>query len=111
MAAHAEPADCDTSSAGPDALGPGHERRNTVHSNNNGLLAIIAMGVIGLLALGVVAAALLIPATRSGDTARAQGTQPAPTDAAKTSQITVRGSGTVSVKPDTLKMSIGIAQQ
>ena len=64
-------------------------------------------GAAVLVALVVAALAVAWVAPRNAATASAQ----ANTDATHPSQITVRGSGSISAKPDTLTMDVGVMLQ
>jgi uncharacterized protein YggE len=68
-------------------------------------LTIVGAAVV--VALVAVALAVAWVAPRNAGTASAQTN----TDATHPSQITVRGSGTVDAKPDTLKMDVGVTLQ
>src|SRR4051812_33917459 len=73
----------------------------------------IILGVIAI--ISVLAGAWLTPQIK---TAAAASDTPTPiaqghpaTDANKSAQITVRGTGAITAKPDTIKMTVGVAQQ
>lgn len=86
--------------------------------SNSRILTLAAAGLFAFAIFSVLATAWLVP--RSIDKADAQTTQNAPkdkgdkqaqpiaTEAPKTTTITVRGSGVVTAKPDTIKMSVGV---
>src|SRR3954451_750017 len=70
----------------------------------------IILGVVAI--ISVLAGAWLTPQIK---TAAAASDTPTPIaqsqDANKPAQITVRGTGTITAKPDTIKMTVGVAQQ
>lgn len=87
--------------------------------SNSRILTLAAAGLFAFAIFAVLVTAWLIP--RGIDRADAQSTtqnapkdkgdeqaQPLATEAPKTTTITVRGSGVVTAKPDTIKMSVGV---
>jgi uncharacterized protein len=68
-------------------------------------LAIVGAAVVVAFVSAALAIAWVLP--RSTNTASAQ----ANTDGARPSQITVRGSGSINAKPDTLRMDVGVILQ
>ncbi|MEO8287766.1 MAG: SIMPL domain-containing protein [Chloroflexota bacterium] len=73
---------------------------------NNRVLAAVSLTLSALLILGAFTLTWLLP--RNAATASAQSNNQ---QAAQPSQITVVGTGSISVKPDILKVTIGVAQQ
>ena len=74
-------------------------------TNNNKLLALAGVALLTLLVLATTALTVVTLIPRNTASAQTVDTQQ------HTTQISVRGSGSISAKPDTLQMSIGVVTQ
>lgn len=80
--------------------------------SNNRALTFFSIAASTLLVLGAFVAVWLISSGSPSKQAEAQSSEPTPTaQAEKPAQISVRGSGIIQAKPDTLLMNIGVSIQ